>query len=62
MHRKTELADLNADAKITGACTAKGLLKEFVPEKAELKERLMTRGDALRKLSQSRDPGKKLVL
>jgi hypothetical protein len=62
MHRKTELADLNADAKITGACTAKGLLKDYVPEKAELKERLMSRGEALRQLSQSREPGKKLML
>jgi hypothetical protein len=62
MHRKTELADLNTDARITGACTAKALLKDFMPETGELKERLMTRGEGLRQFSQSRELGKKLVL
>lgn len=62
IHRKTELVDLNVDANINGACTTKALLKDYLPEKAALKERLMARGDALRKLSQSREPGEKLVL
>jgi hypothetical protein len=62
MHRKSTLESLESDAKISGACTAKGLLKEFMEEKGDLAQRLTTRGDALRKLAQSRDAGKKLVL
>ena len=62
VHRKTALVELHVDAGINGACTTKTLLKDYLPEKATLKERLKTRGDALRKLSQSREPGKKLVL
>lgn len=62
MHRKTSLENLDSDAKISGACTAKGLLKEYMEEKGDLAQRLTTRGEALRKLSLSRAPGKKLVL
>lgn len=32
MYRKDEITNLDSDARISGACTAKGLFKEFYPE------------------------------
>ena len=62
LHRKFELKDLNADAKISGACTSKVLLAPYLSENTELKERLLDRANVLRKLSDSQEPGKFLLM
>jgi hypothetical protein len=62
LHRKFELTDLNTDAKISGACTSKSLLESFLSEKVDITERLMDRASVLRKLSESQEPGKILLM
>jgi len=62
LHRKFELTDLNADAKISGACTSKNLLEPFLSEKTDIVDRLMDRANVLRKLSESQQPGKILLM
>lgn len=62
MHKKSEITDLNIDGKISGACTSKPMMKDFWGDQPDIGSFYQTRADAFRKLSDSRDEGKKLLM
>ena len=62
MHKKDEITSLDTDARISGACTAKGIFKEFFPENMSgPKDTFKNRPTAIDKFAASRE-GKKVIM